>query len=815
MRGRGRLRVACLLTCAFVLSAVVAAGGRADPVAALNGLPAAGQGQPGPRLNADSPLDAVILLDESGSLDQAALDREKQAAALIAATDLGQDTRLAIVGFASAGELPAARTYCPLAPVDDQSAPDRLGSCLRAVKRRDKAAGNDTDYHAALAAAVDAFTAAGMPADPREQSDPRRRVIFLLTDGRPSIKGQDETGGAVDGAAQATFALIDADQGLRSRLQGVEIWPLALAVPGPAPAEEGPANAFLTQLAGKGAGKPAAYCPSTGMPASPPVIPWLRSAGDLGDGLMTTLTALRCVYPDPVATSRVAGDRVQVTIPAGVSDATITVLAPVGAPEPTFYLPGDDGAPGDRAAPSHGADDTGGTAYTSRRYAADRGVTVSSLRIVNPPPGTWAVSAEPGTPAGQLTVLAVWKVTAKLLLGMVAPAPGSSVQVGMSLLGRQDTFGDPRLMSNIQVSVVARVPRADGAADVVAGPLPLSDDVRRGAGLEWFGAPGDGVFAGLLPIPSTATGPIELAATVAGSSLGVPLCGTRRACAQVTAPSDGLTVGDAGGVEVARYPVAITGRVTSGEELSGRVVVTGSRSDRSPQISLALRRDQPADLDLRGDLGQSGNRTTFYTLTVGARVQPGPLRGTIRIYDTSTDPPSAITDIPINLSVVSPSAGGVRGSGGPALWLAVVLIGLVLLAALGAAVRSARRRRAPDEEETTAAGMVAYLWRNDSRLAHLAAPDEDARELAFTVNHELGVLVPAEARDADWVFRRRGGAIQGRRRGSTDWIKYDPDKDANAQFWTDRADIKITIRDMGVAEPPALRTSEDGATTGG
>lgn len=123
-----------------------------------------------------APIRAVIIADESGSLDQQAVANERNAAALLALSDLSPRSQFAVDGFGSSngpGQT-AVVTYCGFITVSGHTARERLADCAQKIHARTLKEGNDTDHAAALRAAVSQL---------KHTPPTQTPVIFLMTDG--------------------------------------------------------------------------------------------------------------------------------------------------------------------------------------------------------------------------------------------------------------------------------------------------------------------------------------------------------------------------------------------------------------------------------------------------------------------------------------------------------------------------------------------------------------------------------------------------------------------------------------------------------
>src|SRR5262249_42512150 len=95
------------------------------------------------------PVHLVVLVDESGSLNDRAVADEENAAALIAQAELSKGSQTSVGGFGgNTGQQPnqsAIDRVCP--PTTVASAPDRekLARCVSALRPRTPEEGNSTD----------------------------------------------------------------------------------------------------------------------------------------------------------------------------------------------------------------------------------------------------------------------------------------------------------------------------------------------------------------------------------------------------------------------------------------------------------------------------------------------------------------------------------------------------------------------------------------------------------------------------------------------------------------------------------------------
>src|SRR5690349_24579969 len=124
-------------------------------------------------------MQVVVLVDESGSLSDTDVVKEKEAARTIAFSVLAPQSQVSVIGFGSAdgaGQSPVD-VVCKPTVLDDQQSRDTLGKCVESLHRRAENEGNDTDHAAALKQALSIARSGG----------PERKVVFLLTDGKLDV----------------------------------------------------------------------------------------------------------------------------------------------------------------------------------------------------------------------------------------------------------------------------------------------------------------------------------------------------------------------------------------------------------------------------------------------------------------------------------------------------------------------------------------------------------------------------------------------------------------------------------------------------
>jgi len=173
----------------------------------------------------NTPLDMVILVDESGSESTTDIQHEAEAAATIAQAPLNPRSRVTIFGFGGAdGTAPDQNpidAVCQPTVTSSKANLEYLAGCVTKLHARTAAEGYNTDYVAALTQAMNILS----PSTPQGQQSPAGalKVIMMMTDG-----GLDETGNpAYPQPNWQTAARHAVSVELAAAQQaGVQVWPL-------------------------------------------------------------------------------------------------------------------------------------------------------------------------------------------------------------------------------------------------------------------------------------------------------------------------------------------------------------------------------------------------------------------------------------------------------------------------------------------------------------------------------------------------------------------------------------------------------------
>ncbi|WP_052684664.1 VWA domain-containing protein [Lentzea aerocolonigenes] len=213
----------------------------------------------------------VILVDESGSMSQEDMKRERQAASVIAHSVLSDKSYVSVIGFGSADDPGTSPVdiVCPMTALAHAGTREAISTCIARLQRRGAGA-DGTDHASALRAALDQIG--------RVDVGSGARLIFLLTDGKLDVTASPSWGPT---AAQRTFAAQAAlDEMTRTaRAQGVQIWPIGFG--------NADANA-LDELATGG------YQGSCGKDGQQPKATVVASAADVIEAAAKASSASQC-----------------------------------------------------------------------------------------------------------------------------------------------------------------------------------------------------------------------------------------------------------------------------------------------------------------------------------------------------------------------------------------------------------------------------------------------------------------------------------------------------------------------------------------
>jgi hypothetical protein len=229
------------------------------------------------------PVDAVILVDESGSETPAKVADERATTSEIVTSLLNTRSRVTVIGFGGVNHVAPNQDPVDVACEPTIASPANYGyltSCVDGLHRRSEQQGDDTDYAAALGQAMSYFnpqTAAGQLSPPGAT-----KVILMMTDGAVDVHRNTQQYGSNWQLGELTQ--ID-DQLAIARSEHVQFWALGFGTDIGTSVDgtsiiKAQALAYLNAMAAKGG---QAVC--DGQPAS--VQPYAQWVDDPDDAFTT------------------------------------------------------------------------------------------------------------------------------------------------------------------------------------------------------------------------------------------------------------------------------------------------------------------------------------------------------------------------------------------------------------------------------------------------------------------------------------------------------------------------------------------------
>ncbi|MFD4676451.1 VWA domain-containing protein [Lentzea sp. NPDC058450] len=670
-------------------------------VVATSLTPASAAGQPANDEPQVRPVHMVVLVDESGSIDQTAMDREKEAASLIAVGEFSPGSTISIVGFASdnGGQSPVDQV-CPTTQVKSAQDRESLTNCVQKLRKREQNQGDGTDHAAAMRQALTNLEQA-----PQDEA----KVVFLLTDGNLNVSdspiyGKDNVADRRNEAAREELR----KQLTRANEKSVQIWPLGFG------------NVDRAQLDLFAAGGSQRTC---GVNSPKPEAKVVNGPGDVRQSLLNAYRSSRCFGGGAVVETPIKpGGTVTapVEIPLIATDGSIMVFRQDNRIKIEYIDPNGRTVP-----KSDRLDD-------SQFQVSGESGPVEALRVVNPLPGTWTVKiTTPGdVPQQSVGTTVIWQGAARAVLSVDPPAPevGKPVTVGVRLQTRKSTIVDTATLT--QLTFTAQM-SGEGFAPI---PVTLADN-----GQLPDATANDGQYTGTVVIPASATGALKFTGAVSG--LGVQ--GDERTQSAVLAQG--------------RPPVRAQARLTEtapfvppGEARAGILNVTND-SGQARKVKLVIADPGPGTLVSASpavfDLPPSGEEKFDYRLTFASNTTIGVNSGTLQVVDAD-DPTIVWHSMPFTIAVSYPPTLVQQ-----LLWLWITLAVLLVALLVYLLVRMRTRARQRDVR-----GLSVHVS-TKGRDGYLPAGDRAATVFRFTVRDEGGSLRLNHAAQDEpgYELRRTGG----------------------------------------------------------
>jgi hypothetical protein len=630
----------------------------------------------------NTPLDMVVLVDESGSESAADVQHEMEAASAVAQTPLNPQSRVSVVGFGGAdGVTPdqdPTSVVCQPTTTNGVASLEYLARCVRGLHPRTAAEGYNTDYAAALSQAMSLLGQAPAGAV---------RAVLMMTDGGLSVPG-DPAYPQPDWLPAAKHAVNI--QLAAARAAGVEVWPLGFG-------NISTSNASYLQYLASHGGQHA--CDSR--PASKPRAIIVQDSA-------RAISALDTLYAAATCSGLTSGGSTHV--PPGQTRVLSVSIPPIASGGAISVNKGNPDIQVQFIAPD-GTEVTGGKLGGASFVRSGEDTAVEVLRIANPPAGTWKVRVT--APSGQrsqlVSVTAFWQgaVRVSLLASPPTARPGQRVGVVLSVLGAAGPITSPALLSGIHVQVTAT---GDGLPGALAVPVhPATGGSASGL------AAGD--FTGTFSAPST-TGTL----TVTGTAVGYGLYATE-------VPAE-VTVSSVAALLEGTVQFSPVSTVQAGQDVHGQVVFS-NKTGQSQRVRLALTA-LPALATVTSPTGvltvPSGTSARPFTIRVAPSTRIGPASLVLRVV--SADHPGVSYGNQQLLVSVRHKPGLI----GQYRWELVGLIAAILLLALALYLRAAERRRVTDVRD-----LLVSLSRDGQPLgAELRAPGRQADTLKFVIRDENG-----------------------------------------------------------------------------
>lgn len=623
-----------------------------------------------------TPLDIVIAVDESGSLQPADVQEEIKAATAIATSGLNPRSRIDVIGFGSQNKpgQKAIDEVCDQTVADTQVRLDGLANCVRKLHRRQDGEGNDTDHLAALSKALDLLGSPGSP-------DKALKVVFLLTDGNLDVSRSEQYANdpsrrndEANKRLKTQFTLATANR--------VQIWPLGF----------GNVNRPALDVFASGGSQES--CDAR--PNSKPQARVVSSAQDVLRSLTEVYAAASCSglsSTDSASLSPGTTTTLSVDIPVIATDGKITVSK--GDPRVRVdYLD-----PSGHQVPANGK--LGDTEVTR----SGENSTIETLGLVNPVNGSWKVklTAPPHLEKQLVSATAIWQgaVQASIVAEPPTARTGQPMTVRLSLLTRKGAITDERSLSTLNFAVVGEGPSGQQSI-VVRDDGKAPDDKAH-----------DGSYAGTFTAPS-APGDLKLTGVVTGDGIRAENIPVTVAVSAEAPPLLGRVTFDN---PATLHPGAtVNGTVTmenGGAPLNARVVLDGS-SEAHATVSAT-------DFTV-----PTGTTKHDFAITFGHDARLGGASLKVKVADVS-DLTKVYANGQLTLTLTPK----------PTTWdkirwyvVAAAIVLLMVLASL-AELRRQRRRR------VDVRGLVAVLNRDgDPICPSLRAPRRWSTEFAFVIRDD-------------------------------------------------------------------------------
>ena len=656
---------------------------------------------------AGPPLDIVLLVDESGSLSDTDVAREVQAAGILAQSPLNPRSRVTIIGFGGvngvAPDQDPTSVVCQPTVTGSTASLQYLARCVSGLHRRTEAEGDDTDYAAALAQAMNVL--GDGTSDGQQSPAGATKAIFMMTDGGLDLHRDPQY--LPDWVTAAHHAV---DLQLQAaRASDVQVWPLGFG------SIDQQDHDYLGYLAAQGAQPSHDSCQIS----RPHAIVVYNST--------VALTALGALYAaagcsgtsdsGPATLGPGQSRTLSVTIPAIASAGAISVTKGNPAIRVDYVTPGGTTVTG-----------TALDGSTFQRSGQDTAVDV--LHVTDPAAGTWQIrlTAPPDMGSQLVSATAFWQGAVRAVITASPPTArdGQPVKVVVSVLGIRGPITDPATLQQLRVSVNVTGDGLPGPVDVPVSNAGEGTSTPTGAG-DYDGtytAPGR---AGTLMFTGTAQG-YGLVSTKVPTQVQV---GTQPPSLQATI--------------LFNAPIS----VQAGQRVSGQILFS-NQTGTTQHVRLELDAS-PAFATITSPEGTlpvpSGNSPAAFTVTF----RPDSPRGNMLLRASVVDaahPGTVYGNSPLTIAVTAPP--GILARYGWAIVAAIIVLAIIAL--IAAARRRVRRKR-------TAVSDLTAVLRRDGEVLYptLKASGRWSDSFRFVIRGEDGPdprLAHPRSGDRTYVARR-------------------------------------------------------------
>ncbi|MEO5878372.1 MAG: VWA domain-containing protein [Streptosporangiaceae bacterium] len=628
-----------------------------------------------------TPLDMVVLVDESGSLTPDDVREEIKSTSTIAQSGLNTKTRVTVIGFGSNNGEPgqqAATERCRPTIVSSAVELQYLSDCVKKLHQRTDAEGNDTDHVQALSQALDTLSN-GSP-------EGAIKVVFLLTDGRLDVSRSPQYGRV----AVASDRNAEAEQQLVGQLNlaqtgNVQIWPLGFG--------DQVGQSSLDRFARGGSQQ---ACDDRA--GSKPRARIVRDPQEVLRSLYEVYAASSCSGLSPTDST---------TLESGQQKQLKILIPPIATDGKIAVSKGDPNVRVEYVDPAGKPVTASGKAGDSVFTRAGENGTVETLGIVNPVAGTWTVklTAPPRLSKRLVSATALWQgaVRSSIIVEPPSARTGQQVNVRLSLLTRKGALTDTKALNGMEFKVGVTGQNLPAPQNLVVhddGKAP--DDTAK-----------DGRYAGTFKVPDTA-GTLTFTGLVSGEGLRA-----ERIPVSVVVSAEGPVLQGKVDFDPGKA-------VHPGDTVTGRVTMhNGGTAPVRARLVLEAPDQVRASLSPTSGFDLPPGRTVKdLTVAIGRDAALGGTSMTVSVT-AEADPTQVLANGLITTTIQNPPGWAERNR-----WEIIGAFALLVLVTAVLLFRRRARRRRVDVR-----GLFASLRTSDGESAseELKSPGTWAEEFRFTI----------------------------------------------------------------------------------